>query len=515
MIEPHSSLFSRWLHWLTRFPWLGHISWVTAGLAPLFVVPVWAAGGTYKPWQGSFLWLCLFAWTCFFLQPDDKHLPPRRERLIRLLRDPVFWCAILFMGFLTWQWQNSGRIRVFDFAANAFTYSAPKHPGPWSVTPAESLEMLKWFGPVLTVLLILRHSWTRIPTTPLLWIVGVNGFLNALLSFVHQGMSWEKMYTVQPFGKDVYGSFGYPNHGAVYFILLFSIAMGLLLRELLRESTDRETPTLAFAALWTPVFFLAANLSTSRAGILGAWLVLLLSLASLVLIAWPRVHPVQRVYGLIAAGLLIGLCVTAFVLFAKPIHVRELQNATVHLNIYQEIEGRFFQTESAWRMWRAHPWFGVGGWGYRWFASEFLPAEQLSHLLGKGKANVHNDWMQYLAEFGIVGFGLLAGAFLPRVIVVVKSVFRRPTRDDSLWSNPLSLCAFWGLTMLLLDSQFDIPLRSPAVFIHGVLLLFLISPHPESPSLWPPVIDWKRLQPPVFGLKGRHREIAPEEGTDL
>lgn len=489
--------------------------WVILGLIPLFVVPVWAAGGTYKPWQGSFLWLCLVAWAGFFLQPADKPLGTRHDRLLRLLRDPAFWCATLFMGFLVLQWRNTGGIRVYDFDLNIWTYSRPKNPGPWSITRSESLEMLSWFGPVLSVLLILRHVWSRIDPTPLLWGVGLNGFLNALLAFMHQGMGWEKMYSIQRFGKDVYGSFGYPNHGAVFFIVMFAIAMGLFFRELLRESTDRNPATLGFAALWTPVFFLAANLSTSRAGILGAWLVLLLGLATLVLIAWPRVHPVQRVYGLVAAALLVGLCAGIFVMFSGPTHVGELKNATVNLNVYSEIEARFFQIESAYHMWRDHPWFGVGGWGYRYFASRYLPMDQWALLLGKGKANVHNDWMQFLAEFGLVGFGLLAGAFVPRVGTTLKSLFISPTRDHSLWSDPLKICAFWGLIMLLLDSQFDIPLRSPAVFIHGVLLLFLIGPHPDSFSLWPPVIDWKRLQPPVFRLKGKTRQPVPEETTDL
>ncbi len=482
------------------------------GLLPLFVAPVWAAGGAYKPWQGSFLWLCLFAWGMYFLEPTRfSGITPQR-RLKAVAVDPIFWCALLLMGFLTLQFLNTGRIQIFDFLNNRYTYSPPPHPGlPWSVNRIEALEMIRWFGVVLTVLLLLRHSWTTFDPRAFTWLVMLNGFLNAILAFIHLASGWEYMYNLKRFGKDVYGSFGYPNHGAVFFILLFSISMGLALKELLQDSSERNRATFLFALIWSPVFFIAANLSTSRAGILGSWMVLVFSLAHLAVIAWPRLHPVQLLYGMIGSLLLFGFFAAGFVIFAQPVHLKELQAATVELDILEEIGGRFFQVETAYDMWKDHPWYGVGGWGYRYFVSQYLPVEEWTLLAGKGKANVHNDWMQFLAEFGLIGFGLLAACFLPRVICLVKAFKLRPTNEKSLWSDPLKICAFWGLVMLLLISQFDIPLRSPGVFVHGIFLLFLLSPHPMSPSLWTPVIDWKRLQPPALRVKQEVREVIPED----
>lgn len=325
---------------------------LTAGLLPLFVVPVWAAGGAYKPWQGSFLWLCLFAWGMFLGEPTRYAGSTHTKRIIWILKDPFVWCAVLLMVFLTIQYLNSGRIQVFDFINNRYTYSPPPHPKlPWSIVPSEALEMVRWFGVVLTVFLILKHSWEELDPKPLIWLVMLNGFMNAMLAFIHLATGWEYMYNLKKFGKDVYGSFGYPNHGALYFILLFAIALGLLLREILQDSFEREKSTFIFAMIWTPIFFLAANLSTNRAGILGAWLTLLLSMLHLAIIAWPRLHPVQRLYGLTGGVIGIGGFAGIFAFVAQPIHLAELRSATVTLNVADEIDGRFFQIESAYHMW--------------------------------------------------------------------------------------------------------------------------------------------------------------------
>ncbi|MGA0334426.1 MAG: O-antigen ligase family protein [Kiritimatiellia bacterium] len=482
------------------------------GILPLLFVPVWMGGGAFPPWQGSFLWLGAWAWGCYFLQPATKGLPSRKTRCLKLVKDPLLWISLGFLGYLTLQHLNTGRVQIFDFDLNEWRYSDP--PVPWlpsSITRSESHEMIRWFAPILTLLMILRQSWKALPPPTLMWLVCLNGFCNVMLAFTQEAMGWSKMYNLQRFGDDFYASFGYPNHAALYFILLFSLALGLFLKEILSESSDRDLPTLFLSAVLTLTFFIAANLSTSRAGILGSWLVLILSLLTLSVILWPRTHPVQKIYGFIAVSLGISFLITAFLLLAKPIHFRELRSATLTLDVYNEIEGRFFQIESAFKLWMDHPLYGVGGWGYRYLGSHYMPMEEWHQMLRAGKANVHNDWMQFGAEFGIIGLGLLLAAFFPLLRGILSSLFKNPVHGESIWADPLKICVFWGLVMLFLDSQFDIPLRSPAVFMHGLFLLFLLSPHPDSRSLWLPLVDWKRLQPPALRVKNQLREIHPEK----
>lgn len=481
-----------------------------SGLLPLLMVPVWAAGGTYTPWQTLFVPLSIWAWICFLLPGSLGTLGTCRQRMKRLCKDPNFWCAVGFIVFLIIQMMNTGRFRYFNSETNSYGYTPPPVTWlPWSFNRISSKEMINWFVPALSFYILLKHSWKFIHLRIMIWVVCLNGFLNALLAFIHQASGWEYMYNFQKFGKDVYGSFGYPNHGAVYFILMFSLSLALLIYELISEASDRDWPTFYLSLIWAPIFFLAANLSTSRAGILGSWLVLLLTLLSVTWIAWPRLHPVQRVYGGIIMGVLCGAMLAGFLLFTKPIHIRELKKATTELNVYDEIGARFWQIESAGEIWVDYPVYGVGGWGYKYLVGFYLPQEKW-YRLNTGKANVHNDWFQFLAEFGLVGFGLLSAIFLPLIYRHVRNFFKKPYEEQSLWANPLRIACMWGLMMLLLDSQFDIPLRSPAVMIHGILLLLLLKPHPDFQSVWSPAVDWKRLQPPLVSMKNRIWGVEPE-----
>jgi hypothetical protein len=494
---------------MPRLPSLSFI-----GLLPLIVVPVWAAGGTYRPWQSTFLPLTLFAWICFLLPSAER---PFSATFRRLLRDPAVWATLGFLGFLLLQTLNGPRLRYLDFDTFSWKLSPPPVPGlPWSISRDESWEMIRWFAPILSFTLILRHSAEFAPRSWLLIVASVNGLANAALSFVHLNYGWKRMYNIQRFGDDVYGSFGYPNHGAIYFILLTAVSTGLFLKELFTERAERNLKLLLFSALSTPVFFLAANLSTSRAGILGAWIAMGLTLLTTAVLAWPRMHPVQRLLGGFTLALGLSALAYSFYFFASPVHLRELSAATVNLDVAKEISGRWFQIDSAWRMWLDHPVYGVGGWGYRYLVSDYLPQDQWPLLQGFGKANVHHDLMQFLAEFGLIGFSLLIFIFLPWISSSLRGLFRSPTEDDSLWATPLRFSVFWGLFVLLLISQFDIPLRSPAVFIHAVLLMWTLSPHVSESSIWLPVVDWKLLQPPALRIKGRKKNKESfEEYPDL
>ena len=418
------------------------------------------------------------------------------------------------MLFITLQWWNSGRIQVFDFDAFVWTYSSPPHPRlPSAVTTVEAFEMLRWFAPVFTVLLISRHAFPVLATSRFYLLVCLNAAANAVLALTHHFQGWEMMYkTVRDSGKDTYGSFGYPNHAATFFILLFAFALGLTFREIFKDRSERQLVRMAPAALVTVLFFFTAQFSASRAGMLGVWLVLLLTLISIAIIAWPRIHPVQRLYASLGALLLLVVLVAGFFMFADPAHLRELRRATTDLDPSREFNARFFQIESAIAMWKDHPWFGVGGWGYRYFVGFYID-ESMWTFLGVGKANVHNDFFQFLAEFGLVGITLLGIAFGPAIARAVRDTFRPPEHPQSLWAFPLRISLAFGLLLMLAHSMIDLPFRSPAVFIHGTLFLVLISCPHAAPPVWLPKVDWNNLVPPVRyrppGESSRRRSENP------
>jgi len=463
--------------------------------------------GSFPPWQGLFVPLSLWAWLCFWLAPACARFPNRRERARGLFRDPSLYGAVGFLILLLLQTWNSGRIPVPDFQGG-WSYLETRHPGlPWSFTEEDSLEMIRWFVPVFSVFLIFRHARPFLIPAGLVNFILLNTSLNAALALTHQFARWDLMYDfwgkgkvwgiARNAGKDTYGSFGYPNHAATFFILTFSFALGLFLRELLRGRGERRASRILLFASAAVLFFFTAQFSASRAGILGVWMVLLLTLLYLVVMGWPRAHPVQRLYAVFGVGLTLICLVIGFRIAAQPEHLKEFAAATQNLDPGKEIGARWFQVQSAWDIWKDHPWFGTGGWGYKYLAAYYIDPSMWG-ALGRGKANVHNDFFQFLCEFGLVGMSFLILVFLPSVSQTLRS-FRRPAHEDeSYWGDPLRVALGAGLLLMIGHSMIDLPFRSPAVFAHGALFLAWISATDDAASVWHPRLDWKRLTPARF-----------------
>lgn len=394
-----------------------------------------------------------------------------------LIRDPGFWCSLGFVTLLTIQWQNSGRNWLPpDDIGSPNQYGPP--PIPWlpsSFVAEQSVQMLIWFVPALSAFILCRLAFSEKAWNILLVGLFANATVNAIVSLSgllpkiegepDRGMTTELLS---------YGSFGYANHAAVYFVALLGLGFGLFLAECLKGADRRKLLILISVGAGCLVLLLTAHMTTSRFGVLGAWLVVGLSIVYITCMACKRVHPVQWVYiftGVLAVGLAAAL------VFANVVDDRAkagLRSATLELDISSEWEGRAFQYESAYQMWLDHPMFGVGGWGYRFLASQYVPKEKWRQLALSGKANVHNDFLNYLVEFGAVGVGLWT---LPVVLVLlpilrrIRTVRIRGERVPSLWHYGISVLILVGLLAVLLNSLFDIPLRSPAILLHTLVLL--------------------------------------------
>ena len=392
---------------------------------------------------------------------------------------------------------------LYHFGQGLYYYSPPPHPHlPGSFTRRESMEMLRWFTPVFSTFLIAKHAFPVLMPRAFNWIL-LNSGLNAILALTHEFAGWRYMYEFwgwvknpRDAGLDTYGSFGYPNHAATYFILLFSFAAGLFLREVLQDRSRIRPLRLFFLGAVSLLFFFTAQFSASRAGILGVWFVLSFLIMTLSILGWPRLHPVQRLYGTMGVIFLLFILIACFRMLADPIHLRELSRATTDLDLGREIGARFFQIQSAWDIWKDHPWFGVGGWGYRYLVSFYLDPSMWG-VLGRGKANVHNDFFQFLCEFGIVGMSFLTMVFVPAVFRVLRDIRRPADHDQSFWADPLRFSLGFGLLLMTAHSMIDLPFRSPAVFAHGALFLVLASQRDGTLSIWAPVVHWHALRPAV------------------
>lgn len=118
---------------------------------------------------------------------------------------------------------------------------------------------------------------------------------------------------------------------------------------------------------------------------------------------------------------------------------------------------------AALEIWKEEPWFGVGGWGFKHLVANHVSEEFWPALERRGWANVHCDALQFLAEFGVVGFGLLVGAL---GVMVREALDRRRCRRDAFWTMGMA-----GLALVVVFSLIDLPFRCPAILYTWVALL--------------------------------------------
>jgi O-antigen ligase len=88
------------------------------------------------------------------------------------------------------------------------------------------------------------------------------------------------------------------------------------------------------------------------------------------------------------------------------------------------------------------------------------PAEW--HRLDVGRANVHNDPMQFLAEFGAIGAALMAA---------VVGVLLAPWRRLVAVRNPVMIMSLLGIIVTSVHSLVDLPFRCPTVMYHWLVVL--------------------------------------------
>jgi O-antigen ligase len=96
----------------------------------------------------------------------------------------------------------------------------------------------------------------------------------------------------------------------------------------------------------------------------------------------------------------------------------------------------------------------------------YIPESQWGEIRKTGRANVHVDILQYLAEFGLIGFSLLALMLLIPAGAMVRSFY--PTA--ALGARLASL----GLTLVVIHSFIDIPFRSPGVLYHWLAVMAIL-----------------------------------------
>lgn len=440
---------------------------LTGFVASFLIVAVWLFSGL----RGRYLpFLGLAAVVLLVLTLTTGHMlvdaAPVRSTRTWWLRDLFFWSGLLFLLYLGIQWWNAGRELYYNAELERWAYTAPRHPDwPWAFTRREALEMLYWFFPAWVLGLTIRTpGLSRQSVIRIFRWLSYSAALLAIFGLVQYLSGTNDIFWTVPIQNRFFASFPYANHAAAYFVLLGGVTAGFFLREVFRPADARNRKRAWSLGLALALSLMGANLSLSRTGIFLAWLLASFISGYAILRGWKLLRPAAR---LIWSAATLAVFVSLFLAVAiigrdgirqrftvdrRPRHALISSVETINL----DLSVRPVQWRTGWSVFKEEPLFGVGGWGFRYMAPFHVPPEYIASLQYRsgGWANVHCDPIQFLAEFGLVGCGLM----LLTVGVLLAACLRRNVRQGAVFT-----LSSGGLLLVFGFSLIDLPFRCPAV----------------------------------------------------
>ena len=339
--------------------------------------------------------------------------------------------------------------------------SSPLHPASWLffpflgyglisvlwITPVRWLGWMDWlgWGQMILVFWVVINGVRARAIRQMLFVglVAIGAILVLLAAYQRfRAPDWlmlGRLQVPQFIGRSS-GSFGLPNALAAYLVLILPPVAALMFRQ--GASVARRlvwgylTAALAFALL----------LTISR----GAWIAL-----GLVLIVTPlfagRVSPLRRLAraSLAALGVMVIVGVLYLVVAGAQDRLTQLQTQGGEMS-------RPIMWRAALAIAREQPLWGSGAGSYAISFDQYRPADfQLEPRWA------HNEYLNTLSDFGVVGFGLLSGAGAWLLVgcrrrrgVIATGRARDPTRTIGGWM---------GIAAFLIQLAVDFSLKIPAL----------------------------------------------------
>lgn len=241
------------------------------------------------------------------------------------------------------------------------------------------------------------------------------------------------------------GTYVNPNHLAGFLELAIGSCLGLLVFEVHRHPRDEGLlrPLHSRAFLWTSLVVLIAGLllTASRGGIIA------MIVCSLVLVFPPmlrgRLIPAltrKSLVGGLVVSILIGLL--AFNGLAEKLATKA--NEVGRLDVWQ----------SSITTLANYPLFGSGAGTFAVAAQPYKPRELGETRLG----HAHNDYLEFLVEYGLLGGGIL----LVMLLKLIRSLGTVYKFDASRGGSTVLWGASIGVVSILLHGVVDFNLQIPA-----------------------------------------------------
>lgn len=275
------------------------------------------------------------------------------------------------------------------------------------------------------------------------------GFLLALFAIIHQFTSNGKIYWVVPnrHGGWIYGPYVNHAHYAGLMEMLAPFALVFALTNWVGRSGR------AFFLFATIVMSSTIFLSLSLGGMIAFSAEL--AVLSLVLIRGTRVlfRGSRPAYGEIVIVILLCIVLTIWLAWLRPVGLIDRLARLLNPISDAGVTGRVTIVRDTLKMLRDRP---ILGWGFGTFPVVYPAYRSFFTNLWVNEA--HNDFVQTLAETGVVGF-IFAVSFL--VLLCRKGIHNLKHWRSDIQSS-IALAAFLGCIGMFVHSFFDFNLQIPA-----------------------------------------------------
>ena len=524
--------------------WILYDNVVTIMVAAVACTFAWLFGGTIAdvltpvaPWLFAIL---LELMLCFPQRRPGETTYEARERVWQALKaDPLTWVVVGFLALLAIPFFNAGLCEACDYAAIQFGGADPAPPIPfipYCVNRLHHMNVVMWFVPALTAMLAVKHALCKRGKRLFVELVVWNGVALAAIGFLQQVTGAAAPLWIDTPGVQAYffSTFGYPNMGGDYFTTLFGLAVGLWrwkidsIRAERRARGDDKALEANHSKFWrrhyhlipAAIFYVAALTTLSRASIILVTLLAVVFAAHSFVFAFARMKRKKRVRASALGFLALVGIVLCMVLFTPADLQREVDTLNTGA-VLDRVTGKGqYHVRVATEIWKDHPLFGCGGWGYKHLCLTKMTEKELRNIQITGGINVHNDYLQFLAEHGIVGFGCLVAIVILLLAPVcgdlqqmARSVRFLPTKDQpprpvSLFIVPAPVfCILMTATATFIHGFGDCPLRSPAVltlFFASLAAMDGFMPHIQENPEEEAARHRRRRHPHHHGDRPRH-----------
>jgi O-antigen ligase len=387
----------------------------------------------------------------------------------RLVRFPIFWLGLGFLGYIALGAFNPAWERI---STDLVWYIRSKEHADWLPSSIEApfanmnaWRMLTIYGAAWLLACALWTALTRrTAVQSIITVLVVNGFVLSLIA-ITQKMAGTKLmlWFIKAPADYFHGTFVYKNHAGAYFNLIFAIALATALwhhvRGLRRLERGSPAPVFAFAVV---VLAACVFMSGSRTAML---LLAGYGLATLIIyLTWRSrargtVATNPAVSGLMAATAIVVIVAAGYFLNLEK-SVEQIRLLTTESGHRQAIESRVLARKATYDLFREQP---LTGWGAGSFRHAFPIYQQNYPQIFRATPHprhvyfwdhAHNDYVQTLAELGLIGAVFPALALLWLLFKLCRL---------GALAQPSFLVLTLGLGLILAHSWVDFPLYNPAI----------------------------------------------------